>query len=677
MIKVYRVQESLARFAQQSILPPLFQQLHDLILHADDVEMLLSKTAQTLGEAFQSDACLLLTQHEGKSGVQVTGWSPQSLTFLDYELAIDIAEVLPAALQSGCLVVLSDIPSDSQSATLTPGTQALSQFCQALLERHKLFRAESALGLAICEEGNVNAGVILLRASTSAWTSAEMETFKALTDLVALALTQVNHIQHMQTLQQEIYLVKQYQDLSHQVLGNLHHALEQDKLLKLALNTTAQALQIDRSIMLSLKYENPTLKLSLSQAVPKAKVTVSGEWPERITPPTLANKSRDPLTKTWFWLSECQVCQQVMTGVPKTIALSDLHIASDFQCEHAAEIFDLKKFSALLVTPLLAPANSPVPVLGFWVLQHCSPRSWSRAERDFIESVAALISAVIIHNQALRQVQSLGEERSNPSLQEKLYKIKQQQVEQLQQLNQLKDEFLDTLSHELRTPLTSMKLAITMLSQPGMVNERASKYLDVLEREWTREHNLIKDLLLLQELESSQNPSPLCNTSLTALVQDIVPVFEKQWAAKGLNLVTNFASALPNLQSDPQSLRRIVHELLTNAGKFSQPNGTIQFQIAHQATETQDEIVLALINQGLGVAPNEQAVIFEKFRRGQGVTQKAIPGVGLGLALVKCLVKQLQGSIEVSSHPLAQNNQIWETCFTVRLPLAPSPEIQD
>jgi signal transduction histidine kinase len=110
------------------------------------------------------------------------------------------------------------------------------------------------------------------------------------------------------------------------------------------------------------------------------------------------------------------------------------------------------------------------------------------------------VSATIIQNQTLRQVQSLVEDRTaqlqrSLEVQAKLYEKTRQQIDQLQQLNQLKEEFMSSMSHELRTPLTTMSLAIRMLRQPELPLERREKYLEILEQECNKEIDLINDLL--------------------------------------------------------------------------------------------------------------------------------------------------------------------------------------
>ncbi|MBD2021169.1 HAMP domain-containing histidine kinase, partial [Leptolyngbya sp. FACHB-36] len=223
------------------------------------------------------------------------------------------------------------------------------------------------------------------------------------------------------------------------------------------------------------------------------------------------------------------------------------------------------------------------------------------------------------------------------------------------------------VNHELRTPLTSMTMAIRMLRQTGLSDDRSARYLDILEQQCAQETNLINDLLALQELESKQVQLQLEELDLKALIEDLAATFSQKWAAKGLSLVLDLPSQPLRLRSDRGSLNRVLLELLTNAGKYSDPNTRIALKVVHPIEQATHEVVLTLSNTGPGIAPDELPYIFDKFRRAQGATQNAVQGTGLGLALVKCLVQHLNGVIAASSCPTS-DVQCCETCFTLTLP---------
>jgi signal transduction histidine kinase len=285
------------------------------------------------------------------------------------------------------------------------------------------------------------------------------------------------------------------------------------------------------------------------------------------------------------------------------------------------------------------------------------------------------VSTAIVQKQALQEARSLVEDRTarlqqNLDVQATLYEKTRQQIHQLQELNQLKDEFTSSMSHELRTPLTSMSLAIRMLRQPELAPERREKYLEILEQQCNREIDLIDDLLSLQRLESDRasiQPQPI---DLVPLIQKLARSFAEKWGDKPLTLDVDCESPSLVLSTGPESLHRILLELLANAGKYSHPNTTVRLKVAKQTHISTERVVFTLTNIGSGIAPDDLNHIFEKFRRGQGVTQQAVPGTGLGLALVKCLVQQLNGTIEVSTYP-AIEERATAIAFKLALPQLP------
>ncbi|MGQ4649744.1 ATP-binding protein [Lyngbya aestuarii] len=351
-------------------------------------------------------------------------------------------------------------------------------------------------------------------------------------------------------------------------------------------------------------------------------------------------------------------------------------------------IFDWEIMPATVIFPLLgskSKKSESTTILGFLVLQNPQPRPWLPDELDLIQWVSRQVSSVILQNQALDTKQTLVK-YPNPTAQlqhpqptnQELDEKKHQHLEQVQELNQLKEEFMSTMSHELRTPLTTMTLAIRMLRQAKLPSKRREKYLEILEEQCNREIELINDLLSLQQLESDSSHIQPQKIDLFLFIRKLAESFQAKWTDKGLTLIveTPFGALDKSqehsliLEIDPDSLNRILWELLTNAGKYSYPNTTVYLQIIHPVQSPINQVVFTLTNTGASISPTDMKYIFDKFRRGQDATQKAVQGTGLGLALVKCLVQRLDGTIEVSSLP-CDDSQSYLTSFTVTLPQFP------
>ncbi|PSB42957.1 histidine kinase, partial [filamentous cyanobacterium Phorm 6] len=378
-----------------------------------------------------------------------------------------------------------------------------------------------------------------------------------------------------------------------------------------------------------------------------------------------------------FWMSESSLCSQAFHSAPKPLVLSDVGELISNEQESVAQILKLQGIRALLVIPMMG-ASGQETVLGFLVLQHSEPRTWSPEELEVLESVCAQASRAIIQTQTLKEAQTIVFDRTaqlqqSLDVQGKLYEQSANQLEQMRKLKLIQDEFLTTVSHELRTPLTIMKLAILMLKQAEQPSASRVKYLDILEQQCSKETALVNDLLALKQFEPQQVPISLIKIDLKRLIQDLAEDFETKWADKGLTLKVDLPK-FARLETDPDSLKRVLLELLTNAGKYSASGTAVVFE----ASEAGGCIVLSVSNFGPGIAAVDLPHIFDKFRRGTGITDQAIAGTGLGLALVKCLVQHLNGTIDVSSCPAesSEADELWRTSFTLTLPQFP-PEFSN
>jgi PAS domain S-box-containing protein len=238
----------------------------------------------------------------------------------------------------------------------------------------------------------------------------------------------------------------------------------------------------------------------------------------------------------------------------------------------------------------------------------------------------------------------------------------QAQLEEMESLNHLKDEFLSTVSHELRTPLTNMKMAIQMLgialNQQDSSQSKASCYFQILNNECDREINLINNFLDLQRLDSNVKPLVLETIQVESWLLRVVNLFKARNRNSLQNLQLHLAPNLPTLVSDPFSLERILVELLTNACKFSPANAEIIVSVNQEGSNIRFQVT----NFGVEIAANELPRIFDKFYRIPSNDPWKQGGTGLGLALVQKLTLALGGAIAVESGSNC-------TCFTVVLPI--------
>jgi len=250
----------------------------------------------------------------------------------------------------------------------------------------------------------------------------------------------------------------------------------------------------------------------------------------------------------------------------------------------------------------------------------------------------------------VRLVQQVANQCAIALRQSRLYQEAQAQVQELERLNQLKDDFLCTVSHELRSPMCSIKMATHMLEislDPlGILqNEAISRYFRILREEGQREVDLINDLLDLTRLETGTAPLRLTTIALQYYIPYLVEPFNERARQRQQQLAVHIPDNLPLLTTDVSYLERLLTELLHNACKYTPAQETIT--VSAQATSEMLEICIN--NTGVEIPIAERDRIFDKFYRIPNSDPWKHGGTGLGLALVKKLTKQLGGNIRVES----------------------------
>lgn len=230
------------------------------------------------------------------------------------------------------------------------------------------------------------------------------------------------------------------------------------------------------------------------------------------------------------------------------------------------------------------------------------------------------------------------------------------QMQGLEALNHLKDEFLSTVSHELRSPLSNIKMLIQML-QIDSSEEQRNYYLQILEQECDREAELIEDLLDLQRLEHNHQLPILEEIDLEGWLPHLIEPFQKRTQSRQQMLQLHFTCQPPLLISDKLGLERILSELVNNACKYTPPGETIAVEV--QTTPAHIHFIVS--NSGAEIPSAELPKIFEKFYRIPHGDRWQQGGTGLGLTLVKKLVEWLNGTIQVTS-------QLNQTTFTIQIP---------
>jgi signal transduction histidine kinase len=228
----------------------------------------------------------------------------------------------------------------------------------------------------------------------------------------------------------------------------------------------------------------------------------------------------------------------------------------------------------------------------------------------------------------------------------------------------LKSEFLANVSHELRTPLNAIIGYSEMLLSEvyGQLNNAQRDRLARVHTGGRQLYDLINKVLDLSRIEAGQMPLRRESVPLDEPVRDALSSVMPQAEARGLTLHVHLPPDTPHLYADPQHLRQVLINLLDNAVKFTHEGSiSLSARLVHiragQANGWQppvrahdgDWLLLVVEDTGIGIAPEDQAYIFEPFRQVDGSSAREYPGTGLGLAITQQLVALNGGCIWVES----------------------------
>ncbi len=225
-----------------------------------------------------------------------------------------------------------------------------------------------------------------------------------------------------------------------------------------------------------------------------------------------------------------------------------------------------------------------------------------------------------------------------------------QRTAEVRAANQAKSAFLANMSHELRTPLNAILGFSTLVRNAPDLAEAHRKDLDTVNRSGEHLLSLIDDVLDLSKIEAGRIVVASAPFDVNSLVADVAEMMRARARAKNLALIVNTTSIVPAfVRSDAAKVRQVLINLIGNAVKFTS-QGSVTLKVDARPFEGQlILLILEVQDTGVGIAPDDQARIFEAFvQAGQTSTQK---GTGLGLSITRQFVQMMGGKIEVESIP--------------------------
>lgn len=223
-----------------------------------------------------------------------------------------------------------------------------------------------------------------------------------------------------------------------------------------------------------------------------------------------------------------------------------------------------------------------------------------------------------------------------------------QNAQELERSNRYKSEFLANVSHELRTPLNSIHLLSKMLAdkKSGLPADKAEQ-AKVIHQASCDLKMLIDDILDLSKIEAKRAALNLENVNLETLLQDVIKLMLPQFEQKKLYLKLEISEqAQLIMNTDPDKLRQVLKNFLSNALKFTGQGGVV---VSLLAGDVQLPVIISVRDSGIGIASDKHELIFQAFRQADGSTSRRYGGTGLGLSICRELTHLLGGRIELIS----------------------------
>ncbi len=221
-----------------------------------------------------------------------------------------------------------------------------------------------------------------------------------------------------------------------------------------------------------------------------------------------------------------------------------------------------------------------------------------------------------------------------------------QDITYLKELDKMKSDFVSTVSHDLRSPLANISGYAILLPEAGELNEVQQEFVERIKLSVAKMTTLIDNLLDLGKIEARVGME-MEPCQLAAIIRGVVESVRERAKAKGIILQLDLPSELPLVLGNRVRLDQVVNNLLGNAIKFTSEGG----RVTVSAREDKGEVVVEVKDTGIGIAPEDQVHLFEKFYRVSSEETKDIEGTGLGLAIVKSIVEGHGGRVWVKSQP--------------------------
>ncbi len=212
-------------------------------------------------------------------------------------------------------------------------------------------------------------------------------------------------------------------------------------------------------------------------------------------------------------------------------------------------------------------------------------------------------------------------------------------------LDIMRKEFVANVSHELKTPITTIKSYAETLLERDLDESTSQKFLTVIDNECDRMARLVKDLLQLSNLDYKKTNWKRAEISLGDTLNDIISKLDLLFKEKDQKVVTNIQENMENIVVDKDGIEQVILNIISNAIKYTDKHGEIEIQ----SYQNEDNLIIKISDNGIGIPEEDQERIFERFYRVEKGRSRELGGTGLGLAIAKEIIEAHDGQIILKS----------------------------
>jgi two-component system, chemotaxis family, CheB/CheR fusion protein len=414
----------------------------------------------------------------------------------------------------------------------------------------------------------------------------------------------------------------------------LNHELQKTVLLQRITDEIRSSLDLEQIVQITANQIGKIFQVSRClihgyDDLPSPKIPVIAEY---INGNFSSMLSLEFVIKDSYWSQ--QILQQDQAVISANIYQESLLQSSIEICE----VYNIKSTLAVRTSY----QNKPNGVI---CLHQCDRyRCWKQEEIELIEAVSAQLGIAIAQAKLLKQEKQQREELTIQNI------ALEKATREARAASEAKSEFLANMSHEIRTPMNAI-LGFTDLLKDLITEEQYLNYLDSIASSGKTLLALINDILDLSKIESGKLKINYEPVDLRILITEIQQIFSQKATTKNIKIITEYQDNFPEkIEFDEVRLRQILFNVVGNAIKFTD-QGYVKICVNYSPNFHNSTIEMMLIveDTGIGIALQEQNLIFDAFIQSESNTTRKYGGTGLGLAITKRLVEMLQGEVKLNS----------------------------